>query len=144
MQKQKTIGTTVRPIDRTLSGATTTSQSGPKSDGSEGVLRIPQSSSNTGTWPSDYLVSYQDTRCGILSAVSRIFSAEKQSVYSTAPTDRANVSCNLLRILRHYSNAFILLIISTSTGHFSKPLETIPSTLSTIGSIASRMFNSFL
>ena len=46
------------PIDRTLSGATTPGQSGPGSDGNEGVLRILQSSSITGTSPSDCLVSY--------------------------------------------------------------------------------------
>ena len=33
-------------------------QSGPESDGNEGVLRIPQSSSTAGTSPSDYLLSY--------------------------------------------------------------------------------------
>ena len=43
------------PIDRTLSGATTPGQSGPGSDGSEEVLHIPQI---IGTSPSDYLVSY--------------------------------------------------------------------------------------
>ena len=48
----------VWPIDRTLSGATTLGQSGPGSDGNEGVLCIPQSSSITGTSPSDCLVSY--------------------------------------------------------------------------------------
>ena len=32
-----------------LSGATTPGQSGPVSDGNEGVLRIPQSSSTAGT-----------------------------------------------------------------------------------------------
>ena len=37
------------PIDRTLSGATTPGQSGHGSDGNEGVLRIPQSSCITGT-----------------------------------------------------------------------------------------------
>ena len=37
------------PIDRTLSGATTLGQSGPGSDGNKAVLRIPQSSSITGT-----------------------------------------------------------------------------------------------
>ena len=45
-----------------LSGATTPGQSGPGSNGSEGVLRIPQSSRITGSSPSDYLVPYQDTR----------------------------------------------------------------------------------
>ena len=42
------------PIDRALSGATTTGQSGPGSDGNEGVLQVPQSSSITGTTPSEY------------------------------------------------------------------------------------------
>ena len=46
------------PIDRILSGATTPGQSGPGSDGSERVLCIPQSSRNTGISPSDCLVSY--------------------------------------------------------------------------------------
>ena len=46
--------------DRALSGATTPGQSGPGSNGNEGVLRIPQSSSIAGTSPSDCLVSYQD------------------------------------------------------------------------------------
>ena len=54
------------PIDRTLKRATTPGQSEPWSDGNEGVLRIPQSSSITGTSLSNYLVSnIQDTRwCG--------------------------------------------------------------------------------
>ena len=50
------------PIDRTLSGATTPGQSGPWSDSKDGVLRIPQSSCITGASPSDCLVSCQDTR----------------------------------------------------------------------------------
>ena len=44
------------PIDRTLSDATTLGQSGPGSDSNEGVLCIPQSSSITGISPSDILV----------------------------------------------------------------------------------------
>ncbi len=47
----------IRPIDRTLSGAMTPGQSRPGSDGNKEVLRIPQSSSITGTSPSDCLVS---------------------------------------------------------------------------------------
>ena len=50
------------PMERTLSGATIPDQRGPKSDGYEGVLHIPQNSSFTGTSPSDCLMSYQDTR----------------------------------------------------------------------------------
>ena len=45
-------------IDRTLSGATIPSQSGPGSNGNEGVLSILQSPNITGTSPSDRLVSY--------------------------------------------------------------------------------------
>ena len=45
------------PIDWTLSGATTTGQSGPGSDGNKGILRILQSSSITEASLSDCLVS---------------------------------------------------------------------------------------
>ena len=45
-------------IHRTLSDATTPGQSGPGSNGNEGVLRISESSSITGTSPPDRLVSY--------------------------------------------------------------------------------------
>ena len=45
------------PLIGPLSGASTLGQSGPGSNGNEGVLRIPQSSSIAGTSPSDYLVS---------------------------------------------------------------------------------------
>ena len=48
----------IQPIDRALSSATTPAQSGPESNGSEGVLRIPQSLSITGTSQSVCLVSY--------------------------------------------------------------------------------------
>ena len=41
----------IQPIDRALSGATIPGQSGPGSNVNEGVLRIPQSSSITGTSP---------------------------------------------------------------------------------------------
>ena len=40
------------PIDRTLSGATTLGKSWPGSDGNEGILHIPQSSGITGVSPS--------------------------------------------------------------------------------------------
>ena len=71
------------PINMTLSSATTPSQSGPGSDGNEGVLCISQSSSITGTSSSDCLESY-------LGHSGRGYpSAEKQSVNSTAPDDWA-------------------------------------------------------
>ena len=68
-----------------LSGATTPGQSGPVSDGNEGVLHIPQSSSTAVTSLSDCLVSYPGHSFGGGSYPS----AEKQSVYSTAPADWA-------------------------------------------------------
>ena len=70
------------PMDRTLSGATTPGQSGPRSDGNEGVLCIPQSSSITGTLPSDCLVSYPGHSLEESYPYSKM-----QSVYSTAPAD---------------------------------------------------------
>ena len=60
-------------IDKILSGATTLGQGGPGSNGNEGVLCIPQSSSITGASPSNCLVSYPED------------SLEMQSMYSTAP-----------------------------------------------------------
>ena len=63
----------------------TPGQSGPGSNGSEGVLRDPQSSSITKTSLSDSLVTYP----GHSLVVGAYPSAEKQSMYSTAPADRA-------------------------------------------------------
>ena len=72
------------PRDRTLSGATTLSQSGAGSNGNKEVLHIPQSS-KAGASLSDYLVSYP----GLLLVVWSSPSAEMQSVYSTSPADWA-------------------------------------------------------
>ena len=54
----------IQPIDRALSGDTIPGQSEPGSDGSEGVLCIPQSLSITGTSPSDCFVSYSGHSLG--------------------------------------------------------------------------------
>ena len=72
-------------IDRTLSGTTTWGESEPGSDGNEGVLCIPQSSGITRTSSSDCLVSYPGHSLG-----ESYPSAEKQSVYSTDPTEWAS------------------------------------------------------
>ena len=72
------------PIDRTLSGATTPGQSGPGNDGNEEVLCIPQNSSITGTSPSESFVSYPGN-----SLVRSFRPSEMQSVYSTAQVDWA-------------------------------------------------------
>ena len=70
------------PIDRTLSGATSVGQNGSGGDGNEGAYCIPQSSSITEASPSDCLVSY----LGPFLGESYPFS-EMQSVFSTAPAD---------------------------------------------------------
>ena len=62
-------------------------QSGPWSNGNEGVSHIPQSS-KTGTSLSDYLISYP----GHLLEESYP-SAEMQSVYFTATADWARQFC---------------------------------------------------
>ena len=71
-----TLFSSIWPIDRTLSGATTPGQSEPVCNGNKEVLRIPQSS------PSDCLVSYPE-----YSLRGSYPSAEMQSVYSAASAD---------------------------------------------------------
>ena len=58
------------PIDRTLSSATTPGHSRPGSNGNEGVFCIPLNSSITGALPSDCLVSYTG-RLGSLTLPQR-------------------------------------------------------------------------
>ena len=70
-------------IDRTLSGVSTPGQSGPWNNGNEGVFHIPQIS-KTRASSSDCFVSYPGHAWG-----KSYLSAEMQSVYSTAPADRA-------------------------------------------------------
>ena len=53
-----TLLSSIYPIDKTLSGATTQDQRGPGSNGNEWVLCIPQSSSIAVISLSDCLVSY--------------------------------------------------------------------------------------
>ena len=62
------------PIDRALSGSSSPGQSGPGSDGNEGVLSILQSSSITGTSSSDCLVSYSWNSLGILTPYINVVS----------------------------------------------------------------------
>ena len=72
----------IRLIDRALSGATNPGRSAPRIYGNEGVLRIPQSSSISGMSQSDCLESY------LVNVLRRFYtSAKMQSMYSTAPTD---------------------------------------------------------
>ena len=59
------------PLIGHLSDATTPDQSGPGSHGNKGFLRIPQSSSITGTSPSDCSVSYTGHTCGGLTPLQR-------------------------------------------------------------------------
>ena len=67
-----------------LSGATIPGQSGPGSDGNEGILCIPESSSITRISPSGCLVPYS----GLLLEGSNPF-AEEQSIYSAGPANWA-------------------------------------------------------
>ena len=74
------------PIDRTLSGATTLGQSGPGNDGNKGVLHVPQTSSISEASSSDCLVSYPG---GLLEEPYSF--AEMKSVYSAAAVDWAKM-----------------------------------------------------
>ena len=73
-------------MNKELSCATIRGQSGPGGNGSKRVLRVPQSSSITGTSPSVSLVSYTGH-----SVVRSYPSAEVETVYST---DRNNASAS--------------------------------------------------
>ena len=68
----------ILPIDKTQSGATTLGQNEPRSDSSEGALCIPRSSCDILASPSFCFVSYQGHSLG----ESYPF-AVMQSVYST-------------------------------------------------------------
>ena len=57
------------PIEKTLSGATTSDESRPRSNSNAGVLRNPQSSSIIGTSLSDCLVSCQDNSVSYLKTI---------------------------------------------------------------------------
>ena len=72
------------PIDKPLSGATTVDQSEPDSDGNKGILRIPQSSRITVATASDCLVSFLGPSLG-----DTYPAAKMQSVYFTTPADWA-------------------------------------------------------
>ena len=91
------------PIDRTLSGATTPCQSGPGRNGNEGVLRIPQSSSITGTSLSDCSVSY----LGHFLEKSHP-SAEVQSMYSTTPTNWAITESKIMYYQNNMQNKWYI------------------------------------
>ena len=77
------------PIDRTLSGAFTLGQSGPRNDGNEVVLSIPQSSSITRASASDCLMSYPEHSVVVVMMGSYSF-IEMQSAYSTAAANWDN------------------------------------------------------
>ena len=95
-----------------LSGATIPGQSGPESNGNEGVVRIPQSSSIAGASPSDRLVSYQDTHYP---------SAEKQLVYSSTPADWAmKFRTDNIDFIRNYKIIISLTITGMGFWYFSK------------------------
>ena len=100
-----------------LSGAATPGQSGSGNNGNEGVLCIPQSSSITGTSPSDYLVSCPGHSFGWGSYPS----AEVQSVYSTAPADWAiyvtNHHVRLHYIWQIWFNQSQLMIYNMKLSH---------------------------
>ena len=81
--------TSIWLIDRALLGATTPGQSGHGSNGNKEVLHIPQSSSITGTSPSDCLVSYPGH---LLGKEGSCPSAEVLLVYSTAPANWATIN----------------------------------------------------
>ena len=96
--------TSIWPIDRTLSDATTPGQSGLRSNGNEGVLQIPQSS-KPGASLSDCLVSYPShLLAGFYPSV------EMQSVYSLTPANLARERRLDIYILGGASGVLVIII----------------------------------
>ena len=79
------MNSSIWPIDGTVVGTTHLSQSGPESNGNEGVFHISQSS-RTEVSLSDSLVSYPKHLVGEGRSYPP---AEMQSAYSTASSDWA-------------------------------------------------------
>ena len=109
------LNSSIWPIDKTLSGATTPGQSGTRSDGNEDVLCIPQSSSITGATSSDCLMSYvghsleesienqsvySEAPADCVTLRDSYPSTEMQSVYSAAPTDSTNRQVKKIMIMK--------------------------------------------
>ena len=61
----------ILPIDKTISGATTPGQSGLESNDNEGVLHIPKIFSIIGTSPSDFVSYPGDLGEGYLTSLQR-------------------------------------------------------------------------
>ena len=83
------------PLDRTLSGVTTPCQNGPESNGNKGVLCIPQNSNITGVSLSDCLVPYLGHSLG-----GSYPSVKVRSVYYSAPTYSASITCGGVGLLK--------------------------------------------
>ena len=90
-------------IDRTLLVATTPGRSGPGSDGNKGILCIPQSSSVTGTTPSD-LVLYPGHSLGSLTPLQRCSRCILQAK-PTGPQDTRWGSLTLLQYDTHIAKS---------------------------------------
>ena len=116
-------------IDRTLSDATTPGKSGPGSDGNEGVLHIPHSSSITESSPSDCLVSYLGH--SLVGSGWSYSSAEMQSVYSTASADWAKkIILNKIKNIFIKFNILFSLVFGQDTLHLCQVVNCLLNTWS--------------
>ena len=98
-----TLFSSISPIDRNISCATTPGQSWPSNDGKKVVIQISQSSRITGASPSDGLVSYPG------HLLEKFYpTAEMPSVYSAAPADWA--ISGLVSLFNGISNFVVYLM----------------------------------
>ena len=89
-----------------LSGATTLGQSGPGSNGNEGVPRIPQSPSITGTSRSDCLVSYTGH-----SLVGGVLSLCSQGILQPQPTGNVEGEMSLFQNYLFWIGHFHIILM---------------------------------
>ena len=105
-----TLFSSIWPLYRTLSDATTPCKSGPGSDGNKEVLRISKSSSTNGTLPSDRLVAYPGHSSVEFLPLCRdavgVFYRNRRlgSVYSEAEFKGIEAKCTIFTINSRYSH----------------------------------------
>ena len=116
-------------IDRNLSRATIPGYCGPGSDGNEGVLRITQSSSITGSSTLDCLMSYQDTLWGSFTALQRcslcILQPQQNTEWKIKESKNMSKYLSFAEELSFMRNLMVTvkLIIVKENGMFIKSFE---------------------
>ena len=98
-------------------------QSGPGSDGNEGVLHIPQSSSTAGTTPSDCLMSYAGHLLCFYKDRKYVNKTEKRQIHGTQQKSWVNLTTGRdMDLLTRKRNHFNIVCNHQMYVHTSWPI----------------------